>query len=80
MSQRDACAHGAKSTAGIPITGAEIAARAIVLDVREGGPTAPTFARTLPIQDLVRGGLCNGFGRAATGGGIGRVTYFLLPP
>lgn len=79
-SQRDACDHGSKSTTGIPVTGAEIAARSIVLDVHEGGPATPPLARTLPIQDLVRSGLCNGFGRAAVGGGIGRVTYFLLPP
>jgi len=78
-SQRDACANNAKSSVGIPITGAEIAARAVVLDVREGSPGA-TIATTLPIENLVRGGLCNGFGRNAVGGGIGRVTYFLLPP
>lgn len=78
-SQRDACAHGSKSTIGIPITGAEIATRAIVLDVREGGPDTPTIATPLPIQNLTRTGLCNGFGRDAIGGAIARVTYFLLP-
>ena len=79
-SQRDACSHGAKSTVGIPVTGDDIAKRAIVLEVHEGDPTAPPIASTLPLENLVRGGLCNGFGRDAVGGGIGRVTYFLLPP
>ena len=51
-----------------------------VLDVREGGRNAPIIATTRPIENMVRGGLCNGFGRDAVGGGIGRVTYFLMPP
>ena len=80
VSQKDACAHSGKSSHAIPVTGAELAANAVVLEVREGGPSTAKIAETLPIQNLVRGGLCNGFGRDAVGGGIGRVTYFLLPP
>jgi hypothetical protein len=83
IAQSDACSNAvaaATSTAALPVTGAEIAAAGVVLDVHEGGPTGPLVATTRPIVRLQRGGLCRGFAVGAVGGRIDKVTYFLQPP
>lgn len=79
VAQTDACAHAGKSAGSIPVTGAQLDHIGIGLDVRVGGPTGPVIATTSSIRNLRRGGLCRGFAVGATGGGVAKVSYFVLP-
>ena len=78
-SQAEACANGGRSSTAIPANGAELDHLGLLLDVHVGGPTGPILGVTSPIRNLRRGGLCKGFVVKASGGGLAKVSYFVLP-
>jgi hypothetical protein len=78
-SQVQACANSGPSAMSIPVSGSELDHLGLSLDVHVGGPSGPIVGVTSPIRSLRRGGLCKGFVVKASGGGLAKVTYFVLP-
>lgn len=78
-SQAEACANSGRSSAAITVSGAELDHLGLSLDVHVGGPSGPIVGVTSPIRNLRRGGLCKGFVVKASGGGLAKVSYFVLP-